>query len=149
MLQSKLIHLANGCCYAMSLIKAAHPEYGVCEAVNDLMYFVEEGWVGEDGYVNDPIQILKNMAVPVRTVAKVHFNDEGYVEDTNMLELIQRAQVLIGCFRNGEKTHFVQLRLKRSVDDLTSRSYFAVLYDPLLYSHTVRNGKLDSLRVFA
>lgn len=148
MLQSKLMKFASGCCYAACLVHVAGKTEEFGESTEAMLQCVEAGWIGEDGYVNDPVKVLQYLGRPITEVAKVYFDAEGYIDDMAMAEMVARAKALIGCFKSGDQTHFVVMNPKRDIGATSTRSDFQITYDPMFNSRTVKVGKLESLRVF-
>lgn len=117
-------------CYFMSLLYVSEVPYSELTSLDELIKyydtFIEKGWMGPDCYIKDPCTILEYFTGKKYTVKKDTVLDPS-------------ADIVIGRWHNPTTNfhHFV-------VMDLNNR----VVWDSLGYSNTVKNGIVESYRLF-
>lgn len=117
-------------CYFMSLLYVSEIPYSELTSLDELLKyydtFIIKGWMGLDCYVKDPCAILEYLIGKKYTVKKCS------VIDTS-------ANIVIGRWYNPDTNfhHFVVMD-----------KHNAVVWDSLADSNTVKNGILESYRLF-
>ena len=123
-------------CYFLSLLYLVERETGKqfsVDIINGLFQtFLDKKYLGPDCLVKNPTQILKHLGLnkTQRLNGSSIAFPASYKTQNNELEILE--------YVNGIFSHFV-------VGDGNSR----VEFDPLVNSNTVRNGRLNSKRIFA
>ncbi len=117
-------------CYFMSLLYVSNTPYSEVPTLDELLKyydaFIANGWMDPDCYVKDPCAILKYLTGKKYTVKKDSILDPG-------------ANIIIGRWYNSATNlhHFVVMDRDNNV-----------IWDSLKDSTTVRNGIIESYRLF-
>ena len=117
-------------CYFMSLLYVRNIYYSEIPAIDELfMYydtFIAKGWMTSDCYVKDPCAILKYLTGKKYSVKKSEVLDPS-------------AAIIIGRWYNPATNfhHFVVMDKRNTV-----------VWDSLADSNTVKNGIIESYRLF-
>lgn len=117
-------------CYFMSLLYAHSIPYSELTTLDELLryydLFIAKGWMDQDCYIKDPCAILKYLTGKKYTVKKDAVLDPG-------------ANIIIGRWYNPTINfyHFVVMDRDNNV-----------IWDSLKDSATVRNGIIESYRLF-
>lgn len=117
-------------CYFMSLLYVRRIPYSEIPTLDGLLKyyntFIISGWMDSDCYIKDPCAILKYLTGKKYTVKKDAVLDPG-------------ANIIIGRWYNPDTNfhHFVVMDRDNNV-----------IWDSLGYSTTVKNGIIESYRLF-
>ena len=117
-------------CYFMSLLYVSRVPYSEPATLDELLKyydtFIVKGWMGPDCYVKDPCAILEYL------IGKKYSVKKSTVLDPN-------ANIVIGRWYNPATNlhHFVVMDRDN-----------AVVWDSLVDSLTVKNGTIESYRLF-
>lgn len=117
-------------CYFMSLLYVSNVPHTELTSLDELFkyydIFIIKGWMGPDCYVKDPCAILKFLTGKKYTVVKDAVLDPS-------------ANIIIGRWYNPTTNfhHFVVMDRDNTV-----------VWDSLLDSNTVKNGIIESYRLF-
>ena len=127
-LNKKIESIYNYGCYFLSLCYVAkgREPYNIDEMVDWYDLFIKKDWMGEDCYVKDPCAILEFFTSKKYTVVK----------DT---VLDPKVGIVIGRWHNPTTNHFHFVVMDSNNN---------VTYDPLGESITVRDGFVESYRLF-
>ena len=131
--QKLALAIGNNGCYFTCLIYLAESltgqNYDLIDEFNFCCQKIDANnvaWITENGYVNRPDLILAHYLN--KRIGVIKTNNLKYVPSNN--------DYFIGCYKWNGGSHFVYLNKE-----------LKVLFDPLGKSNTVKNGKLESLRV--
>lgn len=117
-------------CYFMSLLYVSKVPYSELTSLDELLKyydtFISKGWMDSDCYVKDPCAILEYLTGKKYTVVKNAVLDPS-------------ASIIIGRWYNPATNfhHFVVMYSNNKV-----------VWDSLVDSNTVKNGILESYRLF-
>ena len=127
-LNKKIESIYNYGCYFLSLCYVAkgREPYNIDEMVDWYDLFIKKDWMEEDCYVKDPCAILEFFTSKKYTVVK----------DT---VLDPKVGIVIGRWHNPTTNHFHFVVMDSNNN---------VTYDPLGESITVRDGFVESYRLF-
>lgn len=129
-LDNKLKNIYDYGCYFMSLLYVSKVPYSELTSLDELLKyydtFIEKGWMTNDCYIKNPCAILEYLTSKKYSVKK------DAVLDTS-------ASIIIGRWHNPATNfhHFVVMDKDNTV-----------VWDSLDDSNTVKNGILESYRLF-
>lgn len=132
-LNEKIENIYNYGCYFLSLCYVAKGRelYNIDEMTDWYDLFIKKGWMGVDCYIKDPCAILEFFTGKKYSVEKAVLKPGGLK--------YSKAAFVIGRWYNADTNlyHFVVMDKQD-----------AVIWDSLVDSNTVKNGSLESYRLF-
>lgn len=125
--QKLALSIGNYGCYFSCLCRIAEKLTGkdidILEAFGSCK---NSGWINDDCYVKNPDKIIEFLSGKKASTVKTN----------NLNCALKENAFAVGCYKWNAHSHFVLLDKTKKVE-----------YDPLGASNTVKNGRLDSLRV--